>query len=78
LISSYYAPRWELYFDSLETALKTDREPKPIDWYTFGDNWNRSAQRFPADPSGDPYAMSLTVAKALGLAPQSDAPVRKQ
>jgi alpha-N-acetylglucosaminidase len=76
LISSYYAPRWQLYFDSLEAARKTGTEPKPIDWYTFGDNWNRSTQTFPPQPSGDPYATSLTIAKALSLAPQSDTPVR--
>jgi len=78
LLSSYYAPRWQLYFDSLETALKTHTEPKPIDWYTFGDNWNRSTQRFPSEPKGDPYAASLTIAKALSLAPESEAPVRNQ
>jgi alpha-N-acetylglucosaminidase len=78
LISSYYAPRWQLYFDSLETALKTGTEPKPIDWYKFGDAWNRSSTRFAANPSGDPYTAGLTIAKALGLAPESDTPVRVQ
>ena len=73
LISSYYAPRWELYFASLETALATGNEPKPIDWYAFGDKWNRSTQHFSAEPVGDTYATSVTIAKALGLAPNSTA-----
>jgi alpha-N-acetylglucosaminidase len=78
LISSYYAPRWQLYFDSLETTLKTGDEPEPIDWYTFGDKWNRSTKTFPVTPSGDPYATSLTIAKALSLAPEPDASVKPQ
>ncbi|GAC1427325.1 MAG: alpha-N-acetylglucosaminidase [Acidobacteriaceae bacterium] len=76
LISSYYAPRWQLYFDSLEAALKAGTEPKPTDWYTFGDKWNRSTRTFPVDPSGDPYATSLIIAKALSIAPESNASVR--
>ena len=68
LISSYYAPRWKLYFDSLKAALKTGAKPKQMDWYAFGDRWNRSTRSFPAEPVGDPYARSLAVAKALNLA----------
>jgi alpha-N-acetylglucosaminidase len=36
LIASYYAPRWHLYFDSLEMALKTGTDSKPVEWYKFG------------------------------------------
>ena len=78
LISSYYAPRWQIYFDSLGAALKTGAAPKPIDWYKFGDDWNRSSRSFPAEPQGDPYAASLVVAKALHLAPPADGPARKK
>jgi alpha-N-acetylglucosaminidase len=69
LISSYYAPRWKMYFESLDAALTTGTEPKAIDWYAFGDEWNRSTRPFPKEPSGDTYAISLAVAKSLGLAP---------
>jgi alpha-N-acetylglucosaminidase len=69
LVSTYYAPRWKLYFNSLDQSLATNTPPKPIDWYAFGDAWNRSTRQFPAQPIGDVYAISLTIAKALGLAP---------
>ncbi len=69
LVSTYYAPRWKLYFDSLDTALVTNTAPKPIDWYAFGDAWNRNPQHFPSDPTGDTYATSQIIAKSLGLQP---------
>lgn len=71
LISSYYAPRWRMYFDSLETALTTGKEPKPIDWYSFGDQWNRSTRQFATEPTGDTYRISLDIAQRLGIAPSS-------
>ena len=76
LISSYYARRWQLYFDSLAAAMKSGTQPTPIDWYKFGDQWNRSPQKFPANAKGDPYAASLLVAKSLHLVPESDASLR--
>jgi alpha-N-acetylglucosaminidase len=69
LIRSYYAPRWKLYFDSLEKSLETGAEPAPIDWYQFGDNWNRSKERFASSLSGDTYAASLEIARRLYLEP---------
>lgn len=70
LVGSYYAPRWKMYFDSLEESLMTGRAPKPIDWYAFGDGWNRSKQQFRSEPSGDSYAASLAIARTLGLQPK--------
>ena len=70
LVNSYYAPRWQMYFDSLETSLRTGAEPKPIDWYSFGDTWNRSALNFSAEPAGDAYEASLAIATSLHLQPQ--------
>jgi alpha-N-acetylglucosaminidase len=69
LVSDYYAPRWKLYFDSLDAALANNTEPKPIDWYAFGDAWNRSTKHFSAQPTGDTYAASIAIARSLGLAP---------
>lgn len=69
LVRTYYAPRWSLYFDSLDTALATGKPPQPIDWYSFGDAWNRSTTHFAAEPVGDTYAASLAIARALNLAP---------
>lgn len=70
LVSGYYAVRWKMYFDSLDEALKTGSEPKPIDWYAFGDAWNRAPTKYAAEPIGDTYAASMAIAKALGIQPQ--------
>ena len=67
LIESYYAPRWKMYFDSLDIALASGGKPTPIDWYAFGDNWNRSTRQFPTQPQGDTYSISLSIAQSLGL-----------
>jgi alpha-N-acetylglucosaminidase len=69
LVSDYYAARWKLYFDSLDTALKNGTEPDAIDWYRFGDKWNRSSKHFSSVPVGDTYAASLAVALSLDLVP---------
>ena len=69
LVSTYYAPRWKLYFDSLEQSLKDGNQPAAIDWYAFGDRWNRSTARYPASPQGDSYAATLEIARLLHLAP---------
>ena len=70
LVSSYYALRWQAYFDSLQPALATGTPPKAIAWYAVGDAWNRSTKRFATEPSGDTYTESFAIAVALGLAPK--------
>jgi alpha-N-acetylglucosaminidase len=72
LVSDYYAPRWKLYFDSLEEALNTGARPKPIDWFAFGDAWNRSAKRHSTEPVGDTYSVSQAIAKSLNLLPKEE------
>ncbi len=69
LVSTYYAPRWQLYFHALDTALETGNAPKPIDWYAFGDAWNRSTTQYSAAPKGDPYAEAMAVAAMLNVQP---------
>ena len=71
LVSSYYAERWKLYFQSLDVALETGTQPQAIDWYNFGDKWNQSAENFSPVPVGDTYAASLAVAHVLDLQPAS-------
>lgn len=67
LVSDYYAPRWKLYFESLDAALESGSAPQAIDWYAFGDQWNRSLKRYSAKPVGDAYQVSSEIARALGL-----------
>jgi alpha-N-acetylglucosaminidase len=70
LVSDYYAPRWKLYFDSLEQALNTGAPPKPIDWFAFGDAWNRSTKHYSTEPVGDTYSVSESIAEFLNLLPK--------
>jgi alpha-N-acetylglucosaminidase len=70
LISSYYKPRWQMYFDSLAKAMQTHTQPEPIDWYAIGDKWNHSTEPYPATPQGDPYAAASAIAKTLHLEPK--------
>jgi alpha-N-acetylglucosaminidase len=76
LTSSYYAPRWKLYFGSLSTSLTTGQPPRPIDWYAFGDRWNHSRRRYYDAPRGDrdaSYAAAMAIARELHLAPEQAA-----
>jgi alpha-N-acetylglucosaminidase len=69
LTSTYYAPRWQLYFHSLLLSLDTHTPPAPIDWYAFGDRWNRKPDTFNPNPTGNSYAAALAIANDLDLAP---------
>ncbi len=71
LLRTYYAPRWKLFFDSLDQSLATGKPPAAIDWYALGDTWNQSTQHFAAEPTGDTYALSLAIARRLKLNPLS-------
>jgi alpha-N-acetylglucosaminidase len=72
LVSDYYAPRWKLYFDSLEQALNTGAQPKPIDWFAFGDTWNRSTKHYSTEPVGDTYSVSHSIADSLNRLPKEE------
>ena len=72
LVSDYYAPRWKLYFDSLEETLNTGAQPKPTDWFAFGDAWNRSTKHYSTEPIGDTYSASQSIAESLNLLPKEE------
>ena len=58
LTRDYYRKRWELFL----------RDPaKPVDWYAFSENWNRSGKTYPDQPQGDSYEAAREVARFLGL-----------
>jgi alpha-N-acetylglucosaminidase len=71
LTADYYLPRWKMYFDTLSTSLETKTPPKPIDWYAFGDEWNRRSTKYTAVPVGQSYAAALAIAHDLNLAPHA-------
>ncbi|MGS2619416.1 alpha-N-acetylglucosaminidase TIM-barrel domain-containing protein [Micromonospora sp. LZ34] len=61
LLSSYYKPRWQAFFDELGAALAENRAPRPIDWYAMGDNWTRRTDQLPVKPSGDIHDVAQQV-----------------
>ncbi|MGW1104886.1 alpha-N-acetylglucosaminidase [Streptomyces sp. NPDC002540] len=71
LVGDYYAERWTLYLDSLDTALATGRPPAGIDWFARDNAWNLERKSYPVKPTGDPVALADTVRVALAapLAP---------
>lgn len=62
LVGDYYHHRWQLYFDSLSTALRTGEEPKAIDWLAVAEDWAHDDTRYPSKPHGDAYAVASEVA----------------
>lgn len=65
LVSSYYEPRWKTYFAALRTSLVTGKPPAKIDWWAFGNAWDRGTAQFPTKPSGDSLQAALAVEKLL-------------
>ncbi|MBS1814212.1 MAG: alpha-N-acetylglucosaminidase [Acidobacteria bacterium] len=61
LVSDYYMPRWKMFFDSLDKALETNSAPEKIDWYAFGDKFNRSTRHYTTQPVGDTYAVAKEI-----------------
>lgn len=75
LTIDYYLPRWRLFFDSLSTSLKTGEAPRNIDWYAFGDAWNRSRTSYSTMPRGEAYPAALAIAQNLNIAPRPSSTV---
>jgi alpha-N-acetylglucosaminidase len=69
LTRDYYRERWKIYFAALDDELRTGVAAKPIDWFAFGDAWNRGSQRYPAREHGNGYAIAMQVAEALSIEP---------
>jgi alpha-N-acetylglucosaminidase len=72
LTADYYMPRWKMFFDTLSSSLETKSPPKVIDWYAFGDQWNRRSTKYAAIPAGDSYAAALAIARDLKLGVQNE------
>jgi alpha-N-acetylglucosaminidase len=62
LTRDYYRLRWKTYFQSLDEALRTHAQPKPIDWFALGEAWNRNTQTYSDRPVGDAYSIAKQVA----------------
>lgn len=68
LVSHYYRPRWQRYFNALDASLKTGQKVETFDWFQFGEQWNRSTDRYPVQPHGDAWVMARRVAQELDIA----------
>ncbi|WP_433444741.1 alpha-N-acetylglucosaminidase TIM-barrel domain-containing protein [Nonomuraea sp. CA-141351] len=63
LVGQYYAKRWQLFFDSLKTALRSGKEyPEPIDWAAVAKDWARAGTELASEPRGDSYLEASRVA----------------
>ncbi|MGW1010429.1 alpha-N-acetylglucosaminidase [Streptomyces termitum] len=65
LVSDFYAPRWDAYLTSLETALTTGKAPAAIDWFARENAWNLRRNAYPVTPQGDPVALAAKVRDRL-------------
>jgi alpha-N-acetylglucosaminidase len=72
LVSGYYRPRWQLYFQRLDESLKTGRDPGAIDWFQIGERWNRSMTQYAAQPHGDSWLEANRVVLELGIAKSAE------
>ncbi|SPE24933.1 Alpha-N-acetylglucosaminidase [Candidatus Sulfotelmatomonas gaucii] len=67
LISGYYRPRWQLYFDKLAQSMKEGTAPGKIDWFQIGERWNGSLTGYTTRPQGNSWSAANKVAQELGI-----------
>jgi alpha-N-acetylglucosaminidase len=65
LTRDYYRLRWQTYFQTLDTALRTGEPPRSIDWFAMGEAWNHGSQVYNDQPIGDAYQLATRVQEAL-------------
>ncbi|WP_058187325.1 alpha-N-acetylglucosaminidase [Terracidiphilus gabretensis] len=53
----FYAERWKLYFDSLQTAIEKNEPANTIDWFAVHESWAKRTNRYAERPEGDAYAV---------------------
>jgi alpha-N-acetylglucosaminidase len=65
LTRDYYRMRWQRYFHVLDQSLRTGVAPRPIDWFSLGEEWSRGRQHYADRPAGDAYALAGRVASVV-------------
>jgi alpha-N-acetylglucosaminidase len=65
LTGDYYKARWQAYFDSLRQQLRTGTAASPIDWFAFGERWNRDGRAYPTAPMGDSRQIAAQIAREV-------------
>jgi hypothetical protein len=71
LTSTYYKPRWTLYFNSLNKQL-TGRAAGPMDWYQLGDDFAKADHSACAStPTGNIVELAGTAKAVLDAGPDA-------
>ncbi len=65
LTGDYYKARWQAYFNSLQQQLTSGKPAPPIDWFAFGERWNRDGRIYPTVASGDPREAAAQIVAAI-------------
>jgi alpha-N-acetylglucosaminidase len=77
LTRDYYRRRWATYFRSLDEELRTGQPAGAIDWFAFGDAWNRSSRAYTDRPHGDARLVAARIASELALLPRDEGDRRR-
>ncbi|MEH0416266.1 alpha-N-acetylglucosaminidase [Streptomyces sp. B21-083] len=65
LVGGLYLTRWTLYFRELSRALRQNRPPKTVDWFTLEDDWAHRHDSYPTKTSGDVHRLARRVHDTL-------------
>jgi alpha-N-acetylglucosaminidase len=63
----FYRNRWSTYFVSLDESLERKGEMKPIDWFSFDQDWTRQANEYPLHAIGDAYTIVEQAINSLSI-----------
>lgn len=69
LTADYYKARWQAYFEALKLQLRTGAPAAPIDWFAFGERWNRDNREYPTVPTSDARQTALEIVREMGRDP---------
>jgi hypothetical protein len=69
MTGGYYEPNWQVYFNSLSTALADNTSPVSIDWLARGNTFASASTPFPTVPRGSTVAFAEQITRMLALSP---------
>jgi alpha-N-acetylglucosaminidase len=68
-LTQFYRSRWQRYFDSLDTSLRTGAAPAAIDWAAIDDAWCHQQNPYPTKASGNSYELASQVWQQVSTDP---------
>jgi len=69
MIGSYYEPNWQVFFNSLSTALADNTSPASVDWLARGNTFASASTAFPTSPSGNTVTFADQITMMLSIPP---------